>query len=256
MHSGVSASSSQPTESWSANWPVGRGEQQVALAVERHHADRAERLAVDVGHADVEVELGQPVHDLPRGQRLDRHPHLRVLLGQRRGEQRGDGQRGGDRADAQHAGQPAAHAGELVAHRVLLGEDAVRPQQDLLALGREALEPLAALDDLDVELGLELADGGRQRRLGDVAGLGGPAEVPLTRQRAQVLQLAQQHGQEIPAKWPKVKPSVGCRHVLRRVRTRRSRSRRSGRARRARRGGVGAARQHLAPSGSAPTATA
>jgi hypothetical protein len=86
-----------------------------------------------------------------------------------------------------------------VAERVLLGEDAVRPEEDLLALRGEALEALPALHDLDVQLGLELADGGGQGRLGDVAGLGGTPEVAHARQCAQVLQLAQQHGASLVA---------------------------------------------------------
>jgi hypothetical protein len=89
-----------------------------------------------------------------------------------------------------------------VPERVLLGEDAVRPEQDLLAFRGEALEPLAALDYLYVKLGFEFADGGGQGWLGDVARLRGTSEVALTRQRAQVLQLAQQHGVSLVGRAP------------------------------------------------------
>lgn len=63
----------------------------------------------------------------------------------------------------------APHRGEQQAELLALGENALSPPQHLRALRREALKPLATLDDLDPELGLELAYAGGQCGLRHVA---------------------------------------------------------------------------------------
>ena len=71
---------------------------------------------------------------------------------------------------------------------------ALRPAEDQLALGRQPLELAPAPDERDAELALEAADARRQRRLRDVAGGGGAAEVALAVQRGEVLELPDEHG--------------------------------------------------------------
>ncbi len=70
------------------------------------------------------------------------------------------------------------------------------PFENALALRRQADIALAALDDGNAELLLELADAARQRRLGDAAGLGGAGEMLLAGQRREILQLPNVHGRQ------------------------------------------------------------
>ncbi len=92
---------------------------------------------------------------------------------------RDDRQRRRHRADAQASGQAAGEFVEPLAHGVALGQHAGRMLEHEQALGGEAVEPVPALDDRHAELFLEIADRGRQRRLRDVTGLGGAAEMLL-----------------------------------------------------------------------------
>ena len=78
---------------------------------------------------------------------------------------------------------------------VQLSRIVLRPFEDALAVGRQAMKPLAALHDGDAKLLLELADASRQRRLADVARLSCPGEVLFPGQGDQVLQLSDIHAQ-------------------------------------------------------------
>jgi len=69
----------------------------------------------------------------------------------------------------------------------------MRPFQHALALGRQPDVALAALDDGNAQLLLQLADAARQRGLGDVAGLRRAGEVLFTRERCEILKLADVH---------------------------------------------------------------
>ena len=107
--------------------------------------------------------------------------------------QRRQRQRGRDRADPQRALQPAAQAARLLLEALDVGERALRPAEDQLALGRQRLELAPAAHQRHAELALEAADAGRQRRLGDVAGGRRAAEVALAVERGQVLELPDEH---------------------------------------------------------------
>jgi hypothetical protein len=171
-----------------------RGQQQIALAVQRNRAYVAERLPVHVTHPHVEVELGQPVHHFPRRHRFQRDPDLAVLVEERRGQQLGGGQRRRDGSHPQHAGQPAVHRREVVAQGVALRQNPAGPHHHPLALGGKALEAPSPSHDHDLELTLQRPDTRGERRLGHMAGLGGPREVAFACQRGQILELSQQHG--------------------------------------------------------------
>ena len=69
----------------------------------------------------------------------------------------------------------------------------MRPLQDALAVGREPVKTLTALDDGDAEFLFELTDAAGERGLRHVTGLRGSREVLLTRERHEVLQLADIH---------------------------------------------------------------
>src|SRR4029079_14449927 len=96
--------------------------------------------------------------------------------------------------DAQRPLQPAADLRQLVPEAVVVGQDAVRPEHDALALACEPLEVLPAAHERHAELGLELAQACRERRLRDVAGTRRAPEMALTLERDEVLELPREHG--------------------------------------------------------------
>lgn len=71
----------------------------------------------------------------------------------------------------------------------------VRPLDDALAVGRQAMKAMAAFDNRDPKLLFELTDPSRQGRLGDVAGLRRPGEVLFAGKRDKILKLADIHAQ-------------------------------------------------------------
>src|SRR4029077_6384297 len=77
----------------------------------------------------------------------------------------------------------------LLAQGAAVADDAASPVEHALAFRCEILEPRAAIDQEHAETILELLDAGRQRRLGDAAGPGRPAEMVLARQRQQEFEL-------------------------------------------------------------------
>ena len=121
------------------------------------------------------------------------------MIANRPGDESRHRQRRRDHADRQMARQRTrriAQRFDLLLQRRPVVENGVRPLEDALAVRREAVKTLAALDDRDAELLLELADAARERGLRHVAGLRGAREVLLTRQRHQILQLPDIHPTE------------------------------------------------------------
>ncbi len=57
--------------------------------------------------------------------------------------------------------QAAAHFAQFLNHRVLIGDNALGPFEDTLALGGEAQELLPAHDDRNAQFILKPADSGR-----------------------------------------------------------------------------------------------
>ena len=100
-------------------------------------------------------------------------------------------QGGGDGADPQMAGDALGQGQQLVAQVVALADDAAGVFEDLHPLRREALELLAALDDGDLKLLLQLADGVGEGRLRNVAAFRRAAEMLLAGQRQQIDELAE-----------------------------------------------------------------
>ncbi len=83
---------------------------------------------------------------------------------------------------------PALMRAELLGELVVIGKHVSGPVENALALLREAVKSLvAAIDDRHAEHGLDLAQRLREGRLADVAGFGGAPEMPLARQRGEIL---------------------------------------------------------------------
>ena len=135
----------------------------------------------------------EAVRDLARAHRDQPHAHARVALAEAGGDAAASAAaRSGSRRSA--ACPPARRAGGWPpAAGSEVGERALRPAEDQLALGGQRLELAPAAHERDAELALEAADARRQRRLRRVARGGGAAEVALTVQRRQVLELADEH---------------------------------------------------------------
>ena len=110
----------------------------------------------------------------------------------RRRQRRHHAELGRDRRDLDFAGQLVLEAVDLVAHRAGVADDAPRPVERPLALGREALEARATLHQHHAEKFFELFEARRHRRLGDAASLGRPPEMPLLGERQQKFKLVDQ----------------------------------------------------------------
>src|SRR3954451_17068752 len=117
-----------------------------------------------------------------------------MALAEGRRQERDRRQRRRDRPDPERALETAADLGQLVPEAVVVGQDAVGPEHDPLALAREPLEALPAPHERHAELGLELAQARREGRLRDVAGTRGAPEMALSLERDEILELAREHG--------------------------------------------------------------
>ena len=69
----------------------------------------------------------------------------------------------------------------------------MRPFQNPFAFRRKPMKSLAALDDRHSQFLLELADAAGERRLRDIASLGGPGEVLFPGESSQVDKLSYVH---------------------------------------------------------------
>src|ERR1700716_473576 len=128
-----------------------------------------------------------------------------MSLAERGGKQGGRGQRRGDRADAELAGETACHPVQVLPKRVLVGEHPVRPDDNPLALRGEPPEAALPPDDLHPEVRLQSPDRRRQRRLRHMARGSGPREMSFPRESTEIFQLAQEHWTGIPAPRPEGK---------------------------------------------------
>src|SRR5258708_1295017 len=120
-----------------------------------------------------------------------------------RGAERRDGKgkcvrRGGFCAEAQCPGDARLDGSRLGFESLLFGQNPLGPHHQPFALCRQTLILVPPIDQRDVELPLKLGDRCRERRLRDIAGLGGPREVLLARNRHEVLQLTKQHQADPP----------------------------------------------------------
>src|SRR5205814_2880608 len=97
-------------------------------------------------------------------------------------------QPGGDPQDPQLAGPGAPRRADRIVE--LAQQPAAVSQQDLTG-GRELDVPARTVEQTRAELPLELRDGLRQRRLGDVQSLGCSSEVELLAQNREVAELAE-----------------------------------------------------------------
>src|SRR5688500_9661556 len=112
------------------------------------------------------------------------------------GAQPGHRQRGRNYSDRQSSGKRpdgAAHRLDFLLQRSPVIEDRVRAFQDPLTLRREPVESLTAFDDRNAQLLLELPNAAGERWLRDVTRVRRAGEVLLTRQRNEVLELADIH---------------------------------------------------------------
>ena len=109
-----------------------------------------------------------------------------------RGQRRDHAERGRNRGDGDLSGQAVLERVDLLPHRAGIADDAARPVQRPLPLGRKTLKPRAALHQHDAEDFLQLLEAGRHRRLGHAAGLGGASKVTFLGQRQQQFKLVDQ----------------------------------------------------------------
>ncbi|MEF9602370.1 hypothetical protein O4J55_08480 [Paracoccus sp. PXZ] len=152
-------------------------------------------FVVEIGHAAVDLEIVQPLLDGAGGHRSQLDLGQRVARNEGLGQQRGGGHGRGDDAQPQPPGQPApVPAVQVVMQAVVIRQDLPAPMQHPFALRRQRQETVAADDQAQVQLVLQLADGVGQRGLRDIAALGRPAEMLLFGKRHKEFEVAYQHG--------------------------------------------------------------
>ena len=188
---------------------IRRRQQAVALVIERNGANLADRLVLDIGQPGIDLEIFQKPQHVGRGAGADLKLHVGMFGAERRRQRRHHAEHGRDRRDPDLAGQLVLEPVDLLPHRAGIADDPPRPVERAFAFRRKALEARAALHQHDAEDFLELLEAGRHRRLGDAAGLGGPAEMPFLGQRQQKFELVDQ---EMAPKKLIVKPVAGCHH--------------------------------------------
>ena len=157
-------------------------DREVALGVQRDAAHPRERLIVEVGQPCVEREVIEATLDIDRAQGHDRDGHARMNRRERCGELRGEWQRGGNGAQPEASHQLVAERADFLMQALDVAEDAPGPDEDPLALGGKALEPLAALDDQHAQFLLEVLDAGGERGLRHLARRRRAREMALDRQ--------------------------------------------------------------------------
>src|ERR1700690_1469501 len=111
---------------------------------------------------------------------------------ERRGQRSDHAERGRDRGNGDLTGKTVLERIDFLTHRAGIADDAARPVQRPLTLGRKTLKPRAALHQHDAEDFLKLLQAGRHRRLGHATGLGGASKVTFLGQRQQQFKLVDQ----------------------------------------------------------------
>ena len=149
-------------------------------------------LALDVAQCQVQRQAVQAGLQLGRTHRQHGGHNARVAGPQARGEAAEQGDGGGHRRHAQVAARVAGLALQLLLQAFVLMQHAVGAGPHGFALGCEAGVGAAPPHDDDAELGFQRAQRIGERGLGDVAGLGGTAEVLVFVQRHQVAHRRQQ----------------------------------------------------------------
>jgi hypothetical protein len=187
-HSGTPAISSQVTVGRSDKIAFQRHEQ-IALAVERNFDRLADGLVVEIGNADIGVEILQKREDFVRCMRGDADLRLREMLRKRRGEAQDHRQDGRDHRQPQMTRQSLLQHLDFGDHRPGVADDAPGPFENPLAFRREALEARAAVHQSHAERRFQLLDGQRKVGLGNAAGFGGVAEMLFLGQRQQIFKL-------------------------------------------------------------------
>ena len=119
-----------------AERPVGRGQQHVALPVERQRANARQRLGVEVRDPDVELEVVEAALDLDRAERLhaDANAGCRAQSGPVNSETLDS--EVGTAPSRRRPDGPCAERSDGVVQPVDVGEDQLRPFENLLALRR------------------------------------------------------------------------------------------------------------------------
>ncbi len=173
---------------------VGRGDEQERLLVQRQGFELA-IAGVGGDHRRVDLAL-EHQRQQPRGQVLDdRDRRLRQVADQRR--QRVGQQIGADcrnDADPQRSGERVARAAR---RRGDFGDRRQRAPgvlDDRLGARRDGDRAALALEDAHAEFRLQLEDLAAQRRLADVAGRRGAAEMTVVGDGDDILEIAQVHG--------------------------------------------------------------
>ena len=137
---------------------------------------------LQIGYPGIDLVVGDQPADLAGGGGLHRESHV-GMAGAEWGGQRGDDRRGsGNRRKAKSARQSPAQARDFLSHGARITDDPACPVENTLTFRGETLESGTALHQQDAEPLFELLHSGRERLLGNVAELRGPAEMPLASQ--------------------------------------------------------------------------
>ncbi|MNJ42506.1 LysM domain/BON superfamily protein [compost metagenome] len=133
--------------------------------------------AFEVGHPQIQTVTGQLLKNLLGAQRAEFEVQVRVVLVQALQQGQRIEARQRHHAQAQVTDQVAATGGSFSMQAIVSRNHRTCPGQHPLALGGEAFEALATVDQGQVQLLLQVAQAHGQGRLGYMAAGGGLAEV-------------------------------------------------------------------------------
>jgi hypothetical protein len=101
--------------------------------------------------------------------------------------------RGRDDTNPQRTREPAPETREIDPQAIIIVENLLGPDEHPFAFGGKAQKPVAANDEPDFQIILQLADRGRERRLGNVGRRRRPREMLLARERDEIAKMAKKH---------------------------------------------------------------
>ncbi len=149
--SGRAAASDQLATVRAPRAPSRRVNENVALLIQRQGSNPSERLVVEIGYANVEIEHIEVALDFHGSQRRHDDAGAVIALGEGRGQQWNDRQRDGYCPDLEPTDHSLSHLAQLLLEAAIVDKHALRPGEHALTFLGEANEPVSTLDNQNAQ---------------------------------------------------------------------------------------------------------